>query len=67
MNRHEFEQKLADYLGQELKPDAGAEFETYLEAHPDAQKEVESLRAVLKGLDRLAPPSLAAAYLPRFG
>ena len=59
MDRHDFEQKLADYLGQELAPDARADFETYLEAHPDAQEEVESLRAVLKGFDRLAPPPLA--------
>lgn len=59
MHRHDFEQKLADYLGQELNPDARAAFETYLNAHPDAQEEVESLRAVLRGLDRLAPPPLA--------
>lgn len=59
MDRHDFEQKLADYLGHELNPHARADFETYLKAHPDAQEEVESLRAVLKGLDRLTPPPLA--------
>lgn len=59
MDRHDFEQKLADYLGQELNPNARAEFETYLSAHPDAQEEVESLRAVLKGLEQLAPAPLA--------
>ncbi|MFQ5491058.1 MAG: anti-sigma factor family protein [Phycisphaerae bacterium] len=59
MQRHEFEQKLADYLGQEMAPDARQAFEAYLNAHPEAQTEANALRAVLRGLDQLAPPPTA--------
>jgi len=71
MNREEFEDLLADYLGGELATDDHARFDAYLAAHPEAQQDVDELRATLDELGSLQsvalPVVLPADYAGKSG
>jgi len=57
----EFEQRLAEYLGDELTPEERAAFEARLAADPAAAEQVRALEGARAALERLVPEDEAAA------
>ena len=53
LSKDELRQGMADYLGDEMNPEARARYERSLRDHADLTEEVRSLRRALQALDTL--------------
>ena len=64
MNRYEFEDKISDYLDNQLSISERKEFESFLENDDEAHVLLESVRKTIKLLDSPWPIKASDEFIP---
>ena len=64
IDRTQFENRLSDYVRDELSPDARREVDAYLDAHPEALESLQELREILGLTEQIRADEPPANLLP---